>query len=198
MDERLAAAEVEAAEGRAELERLRLECGRLRRELAEEEEPPGSPPRRAVPARGRAAEVVDRPLSPDAARPLSPDGSEAGADGAVDGGFYAGVPLSQESLAPSDEDSPVVSANGVLRRRVRCRLELSDDRRPPSAEREAEYAACEGMDASHPSWEGHDSPDDEEHTFVGSCEEVSCGEDGQWALVTLRTASPTARCKLRT
>ena len=41
---------------------------------------------------------------------------------------------------PSDEDSPVVSANGVLRRR----LDLSDDRHPPSTEREAEYAACEG------------------------------------------------------
>jgi hypothetical protein len=36
------------------------------------------------------------------------------------------------------------------------------------------------MAATRPSWEGHDSPDDEEHTFVGSCEEVSCGEDGQW------------------
>ena len=58
--------------------------------------------------------------------------------------------------------------------------DLSDDRRPLSAEREAEYAACEGMAATHPSWEGHDSPDDEEHTFVGSCEEVSCGEGGQW------------------
>ena len=38
----------------------------------------------------------------------------------------------------------------------------------------------EGMAATCPSWEGHDSPDDEERTFVGSCEEVSFGEGGQW------------------
>ena len=94
---------------------------------------------------------------------------------------HSGSPL---RTPPSDEDSPVVSANGVLRRRcVRRRLDLSDDRRrSPSAEREAEYAACEGMAAGRPSWEGHDSPDEEEHTMVGSREEVRYAEDGQWSL----------------
>jgi hypothetical protein len=93
---------------------------------------------------------------------------------------HSGSPLRTPS---SDGDSPVVSANGVLRRRrVRRRLDLSDDRRrPPFAEREAEYAACEGMAAGRPSWEGRDSPDEEEHTMVGSCEEVRYGEDGQWS-----------------
>jgi len=86
----------------------------------------------------------------------------------------AATPVPPLRTPSSDGDSPVVSANGVLRRRrVRRRLDLSDHRRrPPSAEREAEYAACEGMAAGRPSWEGRDSPDEEEHTMV---------EDGQWS-----------------
>ena len=47
---------------------------------------------------------------------------------------------------------------------------MSGGRRPPSAERDAEYAACEGMAASRPSWEAS-SPDLEEYTSVGVGEE---------------------------
>ena len=85
-------------------------------------------------------------------------------------------PICAKSSSRSSPNRVICFAPGSL-----APKDLSDDRRPPSAEREAEYAACEGMDASHPPWEGHGSPDDEEHTFVGSCEEVRYGEDGQWS-----------------
>ena len=44
---------------------------------------------------------------------------------------------------------------------------------PPSAERDAEYDACEGMAAGRPSWEAS-SPGVEEYTSVG------VGEEGEY------------------
>ena len=120
--------------------------------------------------------------------PVRAAGSDSDSDSASSSGSpdsssssssSSGVYLSSSSdddanTPPSNGGSPSVSTN----RRVRRRLALSCGRRPPSAERDAEYDACEGMAAGRPSWEAS-SPGVEESTSVGVGEEGEYGVFGE-------------------